>query len=83
MHDPRFKRLLQEFFPEFFRLFFPEWAARFDFESLEFLDKEIVTDALQGESRFVDVVARLATLEPVPGPDGVGGQLVGPGPRRD
>ncbi|HEV3341605.1 MAG TPA: DUF4351 domain-containing protein [Pirellulales bacterium] len=70
MHDARFKRLLQEFFAEFFWLFFPSWAARFDFGQIEWLDKEIVSDSLQGESRFVDVVAKLATLEPVPGPDG-------------
>jgi hypothetical protein len=70
MHDQRFKKLLREFFAEFFWLFFPEWAARFDFSSVEWLDKEIMTDALEGESQFVDVVAKLATLEPVPGPDG-------------
>lgn len=35
MHDPRFKRLLQEFFAEFFWLFFPDWAERFDFGSIE------------------------------------------------
>lgn len=35
MHDPRFKRLLEEFFVEFFWLFFPSWAARFDFEDVE------------------------------------------------
>ena len=70
MHDPRFKRLLQEFFAEFFWLFFPAWAERFDFDSIEWLDKEILSDALEGESRFVDVVAKLATREAVPGPDG-------------
>lgn len=70
MHDPRFKKLLQEFFAEFFWLFFPGWAARFDFGSVAWMDKELVSDALQGESRFVDVVATLTTLEPVPGPDG-------------
>lgn len=70
MHDPRFKKLLQEFFAEFFWLFFPDWAARFDFGQIEWLDKEIVSDALQGESRFVDIVAKLGTREPVPGPDG-------------
>lgn len=70
MHDPRFKRLLQEFFGEFFWLFFPAWAERFDFSSVEWLDKEIMTDRLEGESRFVDVVAKLATREPLPGPDG-------------
>src|SRR5947209_20187493 len=70
MHDPRFKRLLQEFFAEFFWLFFPDWACRFDFGRLEWLDKEIISDPLQGESRFVDVVAKLSTLHPVPAPDG-------------
>ena len=70
MHDPRFKRLLQEFFAEFFWLFFPHWACRFDFGRLEWLDKEIISDPLQGESRFVDVVAKLSTLQPVPAPDG-------------
>jgi predicted transposase YdaD len=69
MHDPRFKKLLQEFFAEFFRLFFPEWAERFNFNSVVWLDKEILSDALQGESRVLDVVAKLATLEPVPSPD--------------
>jgi hypothetical protein len=70
MHDPRFKRLLQEFFAEFFWLFFPTWAARFDFGSVEWLDKELVSDALEGESRYVDIVAKLATLEPLTGRDG-------------
>ena len=35
MHDPRFKKLLQEFFADFFWLFFPTWAARFDFQSVD------------------------------------------------
>ncbi len=70
MYDPRFKKLLQEFFAEFFWLVFPAWATRFNFGRIEWLDKEIVSDALQGESRFVDVVAKLPTLEPVPAPDG-------------
>ena len=70
MHDPRFKKLLQEFFAEFFWLFFPAWAARFNFGRVEWLDKEIVSAALQGESRFVDVVAKLPTIEPVRAPDG-------------
>lgn len=70
MHDPRFKRLLKEFFEEFFWLFVPDWAARFDFGGVEWLDKEIISDALQGESQFVDVIAKVPTLEPLPGPDG-------------
>jgi hypothetical protein len=38
-HDPRFKRLLQEFFAEFLMLFFPRQAARLDFRHIEWLDK--------------------------------------------
>ncbi len=70
MHDPRFKRILQEFFAEFFWLFFPTWAPRFNFGDIEWLDKELLSDALRGESQFVDVVAKLPTLQAVPGPDG-------------
>lgn len=65
MHDPRFKRLLKEFFSEFFWLFFPDWAARFDFASISWLDKDLVSDALKGESRYVDLVAMLLTFESV------------------
>ncbi len=51
MHGPRFKKLLQEFFAELFWLFFPSWAERFDFGSVEWLDKELMSDALAAESR--------------------------------
>jgi uncharacterized protein DUF4351 len=74
MHDERFKKLLQAFFAEFFRLFFPTWATRFDFSKIGWLDKELMSDALEGQSRFVDIVAKLPTLEPVPSPDGRSGE---------
>lgn len=61
MHDPRFKRLLREFFEEFFWLFFPTWAKRFDFSKAEWLDKELLSDALEGQTRYVDIVAKLPT----------------------
>jgi hypothetical protein len=38
-HEPRFKRLLQEFFAEFLMLFFPRQAARLNFRHIEWLDK--------------------------------------------
>src|SRR5438046_1187366 len=38
-HDQRFKIVLQTFFAEFFRLFFPAWAEHFDFSQIEWLDK--------------------------------------------
>ena len=40
-HDQRFKSLLKAFFAEFFQVFFPAWAERFDFSRLEWLEQEI------------------------------------------
>src|SRR6266446_3166811 len=40
-HDQRLKVLLKEFFEQFFLCFFPDWAARFDFGELTWLDKEV------------------------------------------
>ena len=47
-HDPRFKRLLQEFFAEFLMLFFPRQAARLDFRHIEWLDKESFANVAEG-----------------------------------
>src|SRR5947209_2585097 len=57
-HDQRFKNLLHEFLPEFFQLFFPSWAERFDFAQIEWLDKEAFPDPPQGERRSLDLVAK-------------------------
>jgi hypothetical protein len=64
-HDQRFKVLLREFFAEFLWLFFPEWAARFDFTGLEWLDKELFTDPPHGEHFRLDLVARLPVRQPL------------------
>src|SRR5947208_815691 len=49
-HDQRLKVLLKEFFEQFFRCFFPAWAARFDFGDITWLDKEVfLAPALDGE----------------------------------
>jgi hypothetical protein len=69
-HDQRFKTLLREFLPEFVTLFFPDWAARFDFAGTEWLDQEAFLDPPQGEKRVLDVVAKVPTREPVPDPAG-------------
>jgi hypothetical protein len=58
-HDQRFKQLLQEFFPEFLNLFFPQQAARLDFSRVEWLDKELFPDAGQSDVYVLDLVARL------------------------
>lgn len=60
-HDQRFKTLLQEFFGDFFQLFFPHWAERFDFSRVEWLDKEVFIDPPQGQRRYLDIVAKVPT----------------------
>jgi hypothetical protein len=69
-HDQRFKTLLHEFLPEFFVLFLPDWAARFDFTGTEWLDQEAFLDPPGGEKRVLDVVAKVPTRVPVPDPSG-------------
>lgn len=69
-HDQRFKALLREFLPEFVALFFPEWAARLDLTSVEWLEQEAFIDPPGGEKRVLDVVAKVPTRDPVPDPGG-------------
>jgi hypothetical protein len=69
-HDQRFKVLLREFFGEFLQLFLPEWAPRFDFRQIDWLDKEFFTDVPQGERRTLDLLARLPTRQAIPTPGG-------------
>ena len=63
-HDQRMKVLLREFFVEFMRLFFPVWAARLDFSTVSWLDKEIFPDPPRGERRAMDLVARQFAVSP-------------------
>jgi hypothetical protein len=58
-HDQRFKLLLKAFFAEFFQLFFPDWADRFDFARVDWLEQEVFTDPPRGERRSLDLVARV------------------------
>ena len=64
-HDQRFKAMIREFFPDFMRLFFPDWASCFDFASTEWLDKEVLPNPPDGDRHLLDLVARLRTLTPV------------------
>jgi hypothetical protein len=63
-HDQRFKILLREFFIEFIRLFFPDWADRFDFSRIEWLEKEVFLDPPRGKRRVLDLVAKLPAVQP-------------------
>jgi len=65
-HDQVFKGVLRRFFQDFLELFFPKFAARLDFESLEFQDKELFKGFPDGQRREPDVVARVRTWEGSP-----------------
>ena len=65
-YDQLFKILLKTFFKQFIELFFPEVAPRLDWLEIEFLEQEKFTDIPAGASRYVDVVAKVATKEGEP-----------------
>ncbi len=58
-HDQRFKTLLREFFPDFLRLFFPEHAAVFDLDRVEWLEQEKLVAPPHGEVLLLDLLASL------------------------
>jgi hypothetical protein len=68
-HDQRLKNLIREFFADFMRLFFADWAARFDLTHVEWLDKELLPDPPEGSRHLLDLVAKLRTVEPAGGHD--------------
>jgi hypothetical protein len=55
-HDQLFKLLLTTFFIEFLELFFPEVAAYVEPGSLVALDKELYSDAVEGENFNADIL---------------------------
>ncbi|MBC8134570.1 MAG: hypothetical protein H8F28_01615 [Fibrella sp.] len=60
-HDPVIKQVLQTFIAEFFDLFYPEIAARLNFATVQWLDKEVFTDPPGGNQRTADLVAQVHT----------------------
>ena len=62
-HDQFFKDFFRTFFRDFLDLFYPDIAARLDFGSLRFLEKELFTDFPEGSLREADVVAELETRD--------------------
>ena len=62
-HDQVFKGVLRRFLRDFLELFFPEFAARLDFESVQFSDKGLFKGFPDGLPREPDVVARVKTWE--------------------
>jgi hypothetical protein len=74
-HDQRFKELIREFFPDFLRLFFADWAARFDLSAVEWVEKELLPDPPDGERHILDLVAKVRAVvsedgQPIPPEDG-------------
>jgi hypothetical protein len=67
-HDQRLKVLIKEFFEAFFFAFFPDWAERFEFDAIDWLDKELFLAPPQGERRQLDLVARLRLRPDAPPP---------------
>jgi hypothetical protein len=67
-HDQRLKMRLKEFFHQFFLCFFPNWAERFDFTEVGWLDKEVFLAPPLGEKRQLDLVARLRIRSGAPLP---------------
>lgn len=64
-HDQRFKTLIRELFADFLRLFFADWAARFDLEHVEWLDKEVLPNPPEGSRHLLDLVAKLHAKQPI------------------
>jgi hypothetical protein len=62
-HDLRFKTLIREFFADFLRLFFADWAAKFDLERVEWLDKEVQSDPPDDSLHILDLVAKVPARE--------------------
>lgn len=67
-HDQRFKTLIRAFFAEFLRLFFAEWAARFDLDVIEWLDTELFADPPEGSRHVLDLVARVPVTQTAAAP---------------
>jgi hypothetical protein len=60
-HDRIFKEFLHRFLPDFMRLFFPEEAARLNFATLTFLDKELIINLPRQKLRITDLMAQVET----------------------
>lgn len=64
--DRLFKEFLRRFLADFLKVFFPTEAARLNFATLSFLDKELVINLPDQELRITDVVAEVQTWEGEP-----------------
>ncbi len=58
-HDQRFKTLIKDFFPDFLRLFFPEYADRLVLDSVHWEPTELLPHPPDGSRHHLDLVAKL------------------------
>ncbi|HSH03590.1 MAG TPA: hypothetical protein VLL52_13805, partial [Anaerolineae bacterium] len=65
-HDALFKELLRRFLPEVMGLFLPEEAALLRWETMTFIDKEVVTNLPESLKRIADVVAEVERVDGQP-----------------
>ena len=65
LHDRLFKEFLHRFLLDFLWIFFPAEAERLNFDTLQFLDKELILNFAGQELRITDLVAEVATWEGV------------------
>ncbi len=65
-HDQRFKKLIRDFFAEFFALFFADWLDLFDLSAVTWLEQEISPEPA-GTRNILDLVARVRCRRPLPG----------------
>jgi len=64
--DQLFKTILEGLLQDFLELFFPDEATGLDFDTLQFLGKEVFANVPEGDVREADVVARLETKDGEP-----------------
>src|SRR3954451_15513155 len=57
-HDRMFKQLLRTFFIDFLELFVPRVLEDLDQSTIEFIDKEIITDVASRERHEVDLLVK-------------------------
>ena len=65
-HDQFFKNLFQEFFGDLLRIVAPELAEKLQVDAPTFLESELFTSFPEGRHRYLDLVARVSTVEGKP-----------------
>jgi hypothetical protein len=60
-HDRIFKEFLHRFLPEFLKLFFSKEAAQLNFDTLSFIEQELIINLPNQTLRITDVVAEVET----------------------